>query len=67
MTICLVGDHNVSCFWLGIKCGSWCHVAMLFSSADLLLINEMKNGSLKTSFSRGISFRHSLSNPYILL
>ena len=73
MCIRFFGDHDFCSvkafkvgFWLVIKCGSWCHVLMLFSSPDFWLINEIKNVSLETNLSRDISFKPSQSNPYIL-
>ena len=52
--------------WFKLKFGSWCHVFMLFSSPGFWLLNENKNGSLKTNLPRNISFLPSRSNPYIL-
>ena len=63
--VCSVKAHKLG-FWLRIKCGSWCHEFMLFSSQDFLLINEIKNVSLKINLPRDISLRPSRSNPYIL-
>ena len=63
--VCSFKAYKVG-FWFWIKCGSWCHVFMLFSSAHFWLINKHKNGSLKTNLSRDISFQTSRSNPYIL-
>ena len=52
--------------WFKLKHGSQCHVFMLFSSPGFSLINENKNGSLKTNLSINISFLPSRPNPYIL-
>ena len=59
--VCSVKARKVG-FWLGIKCGSWCHVFMFLSSPEFWLINEIKNGNQIKNLSRDISFRPLRSN-----